>query len=72
MKLEFHRYIFEKCSNIIFFLKSVEWEASSSTRTDGETDVTKLIVDFQNFTNPPKKCGMLREKNICIEIIFEI
>ena len=25
-----------------------------STRTDGQTDMTKLIVDFRNFANAPK------------------
>ena len=24
-------------------------------RTDGQTDMTKLIVAFHNFANPPKK-----------------
>jgi hypothetical protein len=25
-------------------------------RTDGETDMTKLIVAFRNFANAPKHC----------------
>ena len=33
--------------------KSVQWEPSCSLRTDGRTDLTKLIVGFRNFTNAP-------------------
>jgi hypothetical protein len=35
--------------------KSVQWERSRSTRTDGRTDKTKLIVDFRSFEKAPKK-----------------
>jgi len=28
---------------------SIQWELSCSMRTDGRTDITKLIVDFRNF-----------------------
>ena len=35
--------------------KSVQWETSYSGRTDGRTDVTKLIVAFRNFSNAPNK-----------------
>jgi len=76
MKLEFPRYIFEKCSNIyIYIFKFAQWEASSSMRTNGRADMTKLIVAFQNFCERAKKCGMLCEKKniyIFIEVIFEI
>ena len=34
--------------------KSVQWEPSFSTRNDGRTDMTKLIVAFRNFANAPK------------------
>ena len=34
--------------------KSIQWEPSSCVRTDGETDMTKLIVAFRNFANAPK------------------
>jgi hypothetical protein len=34
--------------------KSVEWEPSSMA-ADGQTDVTKVIVAFRNFTKAPKK-----------------
>jgi hypothetical protein len=27
--------------------------------TDGQTDITKLIVAFRNFANSPNKCLML-------------
>jgi hypothetical protein len=31
--------------------KSVQWEPSCSTRTDGQTDITELIVTFRNYAN---------------------
>ena len=34
--------------------KSVQWEPSCSMRTDGRTDMTKLIVAFRNFANAHK------------------
>jgi len=34
--------------------KSVQWEPSCPMRTDGRTQVTKLIVDLCNSTNMPK------------------
>jgi hypothetical protein len=34
--------------------KSVQWELSCSMWTDGQTDMTKLIVAFCNFVNAPK------------------
>jgi hypothetical protein len=34
--------------------KSVQLEPSLSMRTDGQTDMTKLIVAFRNFANAPK------------------
>jgi len=55
MQLEFSQQIFEKSSNIKFH----ENPSSGSPvvpygqRTDGRTDMTKLIVAFQNFANAP-------------------
>jgi hypothetical protein len=40
--------------NIRFLSKSVQWEPSCCMRTDGQTDMTKLIVAFLNFANAPK------------------
>jgi hypothetical protein len=34
--------------------KSVQWEPNWSLWTDGQTDMTKLIVAFRNFANAPK------------------
>jgi hypothetical protein len=34
--------------------KSAHWEPSCSMRTDGQIDLTKLIVAFRNITNAPK------------------
>ena len=35
-------------------LKKVQWEPSCSTRTNGHTYMTKLIVAFRHFANAPK------------------
>jgi hypothetical protein len=32
-------------------------EFHAGRRTDGGTDITKLIVAFRNFANAPKKLG---------------
>jgi hypothetical protein len=61
MTLEFSRQIFEKCSNI----NCHENPSSGSRivprgRTDGQTDVTKLILAFRNFANAPKTYGCTR------------
>jgi len=55
MKIEFSRQIFEKSSTV----KSNENLSSGSriflcVRTDGRTDMTKLIVSFRNFAKAPK------------------
>jgi hypothetical protein len=43
---------------------SVQWEPSCSMRTDGRTDMTKLIVAFRNFANAPKM-GQKQYCNSC-------
>ena len=50
MKLEFSQQIFEKHSTTRFN----ENPSICSMRTDGQTDMTKLIFTFRNFTNAPK------------------
>jgi hypothetical protein len=37
--------------------QSVQWESSCSMRTDGKTEMAKLIVAFRNFMNAPKNCA---------------
>ena len=61
MKLEFFKHIFKK-KNILKYKisrKSTQWEPSCSMRTDGRTDgrteMAKLIASFQNFTNAPER-----------------
>jgi hypothetical protein len=54
MKFEFSRQIFEKYSNTKFH----EYSSSGSRsvprgRPDRRTDITKLGVDFRNFTKAP-------------------
>jgi len=53
MKLEFSRNIFEKLQNSDF-MKSRSTGAYCSMRTDGRTDIVKLIVAFRTFAKPPK------------------
>jgi len=38
--------------------KSVQWEQRRSVRTEGRTDMTKLIVAYGNFVNAPKNAGI--------------
>jgi len=52
MKLEFSRQIIELLKYHIS-RKSVEWGVRCSIRTDGQTDMTKLIDAFRNFANVP-------------------
>ena len=40
--------------------KSVQWEPSCSMRTDGRTDMMKLMVVFRNFGNACHKTKMFR------------
>jgi len=59
MKLKISRHIFEKYSNIKFHVKpfigfQVVPSGRADTRTDGQTDMTKLIVVFRDCANAPK------------------
>jgi hypothetical protein len=67
MKLDLSRQIFEKYENI----KSHENSSSRSRvvrcgrmdgRTDGQTDMAKLIVAFRNFANAPKSEPRLKQQ----------
>jgi hypothetical protein len=58
MNLEFSRQIFEKYSYQISS-KSVQWEPSCFMRTDGRTDMTKLMVAFRYFANAPKEYSVV-------------
>jgi len=53
MKLEFSRQIFGKILKHQISWKSVQLEPSCSMRTDGRTDMTKLIVAFRNCASVP-------------------
>jgi hypothetical protein len=61
IKLAFSRQIFEKYA---IPWKSVHLETSCFVRThgqtDGQTDMTKLIVAFRDFANAPKSLTKLR------------
>jgi len=41
--------------------KSVQWEPSSSTQTEEQTDMTKLIVTFGNCVNAPKNLNSCQD-----------
>jgi len=45
--------------------------AEFSMRTDGETDMTKLIVPFRNFANTPKRKGVLKPCSL-LQIIVRL
>jgi hypothetical protein len=45
---------FPKILEYQIWWKSVQWETSCSIRTDGRTDMTKLIFAFRNFAKAPK------------------
>ena len=53
MGLEFFSTEFRKILKYKILWKSVQRELGSSMRTDGRTDMTKLIVAFRNFANAP-------------------
>ena len=62
MMLKFPRHIFEgggkKNLKYQIPLKSFYWESSFSKRTDrtdGRTDMTKLVIAFRNFAKAPKQ-----------------
>ena len=63
MKLEFSPHMLEKYFNMKFYkirpvgteLFHVDWLKDG--RTDGQTDMAKLIISFRNFAKAPKMGG---------------
>jgi hypothetical protein len=53
MKLEIYRHIFEKYSNIKFHENPIN--GSQVVACERRTDMTKQIVTFRSFANPPNK-----------------
>jgi hypothetical protein len=45
------------------YRKSAQWEPNCSVRTDGQTDMTKLILAFRNFAIAPENEYVLRSIN---------
>ena len=66
--IEYSRKIFEKYSNI----KSHENPSSGSRvpygRTDGQTDMAKLLVAFRNSANAPKTVSLLAS-DVCLDVM---
>jgi hypothetical protein len=59
MKLEFSPQIFEKFSNIKFYKNPSNWSRVvpcgwTEAQTDGQTNLTKLLVAFRNFAKAAK------------------
>jgi hypothetical protein len=55
MKLDFSRQVFEKYSNVTFHENPPSGSrVVACGRTDGQTDMTKLIAAFRHFPNAPK------------------
>ena len=53
--LHIRGWLFWPSGFLFFTLASVQLEPSCSMRTDGQADMTKLIVAFRNFANAPVK-----------------
>jgi hypothetical protein len=53
--------------------KSVKWEPSCSLRTDGRTDMTKLIVAFRKFANAPQNVPVQQHYAfVCLCVFCEL
>jgi len=56
MKLEFSQQISEKYSKIKFHANPSDGSrVVACAQTDGQTDMTKIIVTFRNFSNVPEE-----------------
>jgi hypothetical protein len=68
MKLEFSQQIFEKKAQITRFIK-IRLLGTEFFQTDRQTDMTKLIVAFRNFSNAPKNVNMLPTNNTHVRLL---
>jgi hypothetical protein len=65
IKCEFLKDIFEKYSNVKFNENTSSGSRDVSCgRTDGQSDVTKLIVAFRSFANAPKNVTLVITDNV--------
>jgi hypothetical protein len=77
MKFVFARDTLEKCSNTKFnkIHPVGDKVLHANRRTEGQTEVTQIIVAFQNFFNAPKNppsTPTFREHNISLFIILRV
>jgi len=72
MKLEFSQKIFEEFSNIKFHENPTNGSRVILTRrTDGRTDMKKLLLAFQNFANASKKQDILISMHV-VDIVITV
>ena len=64
MKLEFSRQIFEKASNINFFMK-IRPVGAKLFHAEGRAYMTELIVAFRDFENAPKNESIGNVTSVC-------
>jgi len=68
MELEFSRQFFEKSSNTIFHENPFSGsQVVPFGPTDGQTDITQLIVAFRNFANAPKQKELAKRSGVVME-----
>ena len=53
-------------------MKSIQWEPSFSMKTGGQTNKTKLILDFRNFPTAPKNWYEIRPRKAVVISAFQL
>jgi hypothetical protein len=72
MKLDFFQQIFKKDSNIHFYQnQSGGSRVFSCGQTDGQRDMTKLIVAYRNFANAPENWDLVFVITHHVQVILQ-